>query len=142
MRPDDIQIRSALDYASGTGDRDGATIDIQGFDWVVFATHFAAIGAGATVTVSVEQGDESDLSDAAVATGSTLTPAADDDNQLFVQAIEKPVARYLRVMVDNDGANATAQSAIVILGRGRTLPALADITDEVTRVKLVSPADA
>lgn len=141
MRVEDLQIRKALAYASGTADRNGITIDTANYEFALFVVTFAAVAAGAVVSIKAQQGAASDLSDAADLLGTGITVAADDDDQVFALAIVKPRERYLRVVVDNDGSNATAQSAVCILGGARSQQALASITDEMTVEVHISPAE-
>lgn len=141
MFADDIQIRKALDYASGTADRNGTVIDSAGYETVVFNVHVHSVAAGAVTSVKVQQGAASDLSDAADLTGSAISIAADDDGQVFVIAIHKPKERYLRVVMDKDASNAVAESATAILLGARTRPALLSVTDETTVEIHVSPAE-
>lgn len=138
MRLEDIQTRSALDYASGTADRNGTTIDVANYEWAKFKVHFATIAVSGTNSVKLQGSDDdstwSDLE------GTSQSVAVDDDNQIFVIGLIKPRHRYARLVIDKDGTNAAAESATVELGGARTLPALADVTDEVTHEVHVSPA--
>jgi hypothetical protein len=141
MRAEDIQIRKALAYATGTADRNGATLDMSPYDWVVAVVIFAAIAATGVNSIKMQQGAASDLSDAADLLGTGITVAADDDDQVFAIALIKPRERYVRVVIDKDAANACAESAIYICGHGKTPPTLANITDELTHEVHVSPAE-
>ena len=42
-----VKISTALDYASGTADRNGATLDMAGWDGVLMIVKFVTIAAGA-----------------------------------------------------------------------------------------------
>ena len=81
------------------------------------------------------------MSDAADLAGTGITVAADDDNQIFVLDIFQPAERYVRVVVDKDAANATAEDAIYIQYAGRTVPFDNNQTDAVTYELHVSPAE-
>jgi len=141
MYADAVQIRKALAYASGTADRNGATLDMANYEWAIAVVSFATIAAGGVNSIKLQQGAASDLSDAADLEGTGISVAADDDDQVFAIAIEKPRERYIRVVVDKDASNACAESAIYIVGGKRTQPALANITDELTVEHHVSPAE-
>lgn len=100
----------ALDYASAATDRNGAILDMAGFGGVLTMVHFAAIAAGAVTSIKVQQGAESDGSDMADLAGTGMTIADTDDNKVFRLDV-RPRERYVRVVVDKDGTNATAESA-------------------------------
>ena len=141
MRVEDIQIRSALTYTSGTADRNGTAIDTAGYEWAVFVVTFATIASSATTSVKVQQDTASAMSGAADLEGTSISVADDDDDQVFAVAITKPRERYLRCVIDKDATNATAESAICIRGNGITGPSLASITDELTVEVHHSPAE-
>jgi hypothetical protein len=136
-----VKISTALDYASGTADRNGATLDMAGWDGVLMIVKFVTIAAGAATSIKAQQGAVSNLSDAADLAGTGITVAADDDNQIFVLDIFQPAERYVRVVVDKDAANATAEDAIYIQYAGRTVPFDNNQTDAVTYELHVSPAE-
>lgn len=141
MRGDDLQIRKALAYASGTADRTGAIIDMAGFDWILAVVSCAAVHADATYSIKMQQGAAAAMGDAADLAGTGITIAGDDDDQVFGILLIKPRERYVRLYVDKDTTNACAESAIYILGGGRSLPALANVTDELTVEVHESPAE-
>lgn len=122
MLSQDVKITSALDYASGTAARNGATLDMQGFDGVLMIVKFAAIAAGATTTIKAQQGEASNLSDAADLEGTSQSVAADDDNEIYYIDIHQPQERYVRLVVGKDGANAVAESAVYLQYRGKYNP--------------------
>lgn len=135
----DTKITTALDYASGTADRDGAALDMQGYEGVLMIVKFATIAAGATTSIKAQQGAQSDLSDAADLEGTGITVAADDDDQVFVIDLYRPQERYVRLVVDKDGSNAAAESAVYIQYGPRNRPVDNNVTDEVTYELHVSP---
>lgn len=136
-----VKITKALDYASGTADRSGATLDMQGFEGVLMVVQFATIAAGAAVGIKAQQGAASNLSDAADLADTAITVADDDDNQIFVIDLYRPQERYVRVVVDNDATNASAQSAVYYQYGATDLPASNNVTDAVTTELHVSPAE-
>ncbi len=141
MRGDDLQIRKALAYASGTADRTGEIIDMAGFDWILAVVSVAAVAAGGANSIKWQQGAAPAMGDAADLAGTKIDIADDDDNQVFASLLIKPRERYVRLYVDKDTSNACAESAIYILGGARSLPALANITDELTVERHESPAE-
>lgn len=136
-RMENYLISDVLDYASGTADRNSASVDMAGKEWVVFIAKFAAVAAGATTSVKLQQSaDDSTFNDLE---GTGITVAADDDNQSFAIALYRPSDRYVRLVVDKDAANATAEMVIAL-----TDPAgvgLASVTDEITVEMHYSPAE-
>lgn len=136
-----VKMVNALDYASGTADRNGATLDMQGYEGVLIACKFAAIATGATVSIKAQGGAKSDASDMADLEGTKIVVADDDDNQIFVLDIYRPAKRYVRLIVDNDASNASAQSATYLLYGPTKLPVSNNVTDLVTTKTLISPAE-
>ena len=84
------KVRKGLVYASGSADREGAIMDMAGYDEIEAVVMFGTIAAGAETAVKLEYGDESDLSDAEDVTGASHTIAADDDDQIFRLILRKP----------------------------------------------------
>lgn len=137
----DVKITTALDYASAATDRNGATLDMQGFEGVLMIVKFATIAASAVTAIKAQQGAESDLSDAADLAGTGQTVADDDDNQVFVIDLKNPTERYVRLVVDKDGTNATAESAVYIQYGAKKLPISNNVANAVTTELHVSPAE-
>lgn len=137
----ELVIRTALDYASGTADRNGEVFDTAGLEGVLMIVKFATIAAGGVNSIKAQQGAASNLSDAADLAGTAQTIADDDDNQIFVIDLVKPQKRYVRVVVDKDTTNACAESAIYIGYGPRVMPVTQTLADEVTYEKHISPAE-
>lgn len=138
----DLKVASTLDYASGTAARYSSGVDFANIEWAIFIVKMATIAAGGTNSLKLQQSSDDASADAyADLEGTGVTVAADDDNQVFVLAIEKPRERYVRLYVSKDGSNACAESAVVVTGGGRTLPDLASVADAVTAEWHVSPAE-
>lgn len=122
MLSENIKITSALDYASGTADREGAALDMKGFDGVLMIVKFATIAAGAVTSIKAQQGDESDLSDAADLEGTSQAVAADDDDEVYYIDLWQPQKRYVWLYVDKDASNACAESAIYVQYQAKDRP--------------------
>ena len=136
------QIRKVLDYVSGTADRNGTTIDMQGYEGCFFVLTTAAVAASSVNAIKVAQSSDDGVADAySDLEGTSITVAADDDNQLFGIDVYKPAKRYLRCIVDKDASNAMAESVLALLYGPRELPVAGSITDEVTVESHVSPAE-
>ena len=108
-----VKQTEALDYASGSADRNGATLDMAGFGGVLVQVHFAAIATGAVTKIKVQQGKLANGSDMADLEGTGITIADDADNKLFWLDL-RPSERYVRLVVDKDATNATAESAVYV----------------------------
>ena len=132
-------IRTALDYASGNSDRNGETMDMQHAEGVLMIVKFATIAGGATTTVKAQSGAESGMGDAADLESTGISVADDDDNQIFIIDLYRPQERYVRLVVDKDGSNATAESAVYVKYGVRKAPVDNDVADEVTYELHVSP---
>lgn len=136
-----LKFTSALDYASGNADREGAILDMAGYEGVLMITKFAAIAAGAATKVKAQQDTDSAGGTMADLAGTGITVADDDDNQIFVIDIYQPRERYVRLVVDKDAANATAESALYIQYGAANKPVTANVTDAVTYEFHQSPAE-
>jgi hypothetical protein len=134
-----VKISTALDYASGTADRNGGTLDMQGFEGVAMIVKTATIASGATTSIKAQQGDESDLSDASDLEDTGITIEDDDDDEIFVIDLYKPEKRYVRLVVDKDGSNAAAESAVYVQYQGRVRPEDNNVDDEITTELHISP---
>ena len=141
MRPDDIQIRKGLAYASGTADREAAIIDMANYEWIIAIVTCAAIHNSATYSIKWQQDTDPAGGTMADLLGTGMTIAGTKDDQLFATALIKPRERYVRLYVDKDTSNACAESVLYILGGKRTRPALATIADELTVEIHESPAE-
>lgn len=136
----EIKITSALDYASGSADRNGAILDMAGYEGVMVMVKFAVIAAGAATVIKMQQDTAVGGGTMADLLGTSVTVADDDDNQIFWIDLYRPLERYVRLVIDKDAANATAESAVYFQYGPRTRPVDNNITDLVTGELHVSPA--
>lgn len=137
----DLKYTTALDYASGSADREGAILDMMGFHGVRMIVKFGTIATGAVTKVKAQQdtdvagGTMEDLE------GTSITVADDDDNQIFIIDIKDPVERYVRLVVDKDASNATAEMAVYEQYDPTYHPTTVTVTDKVTYERHQSPAE-
>ncbi len=122
MLSQNIKLSVGLAYASGNADRNGATLDMQGWDGVLMIAQFGTIAAGAVTTIKAQQGAASNLSDAADLAGSAQSVADNDDSEVKYIDLYQPRERYVRVVVDKDGTNACAETVTYVQYRGKQLP--------------------
>ena len=98
--------------AAGTSDINSSSVDMQDFEACAFVVAFGAITATAVTSIHVEtSSDNSTWNDV---TGTSVTVADDDDNQLFYLDIVRPLEQYLRCVVDRGTANAVVDGIIAI----------------------------
>lgn len=116
-----VQAATITAGAAGTSDVNGSTVDMSGFEEVMAIVQFGAIVSGAVTSIKWQEGDASDMSDAADVTGTAQTIAATDDDKVFYIHVIKPRGRYGRVVIDRGTQNAEC-SAMYLLGGAKTLP--------------------
>lgn len=109
--------------AAGTSDQNSSVIDMLGFDSIVFVSLFGALTSTQVTQIKVQQGNQSNLSDAADLAGSNLGPLADTDgNKMLISQVFRPSKRYVRLVVDRGTANAVIDGVIAIQGNARNVP--------------------
>ena len=115
---------TTVDGAAGTAAITSASVDTAGFDGCCFIIPTGPIVAGAVTTAKVQQADDTSGSpdDFTDLTGSSITIADDDDNQVKYLDVVTPRKRYLKVVVSRATQNATIGGIIAVLYRARTLP--------------------
>ena len=135
----DVQIRTALDHAEGSADRNGAEFDMQGFEGVMIVTKFGDIAAGAATVVKAQQDTVTGMGSAADLEGTGITVAADDDNQIFIIDIYRPQERFVRGVIDKDAANNTEEMMFYIGYGASKRPVVQTLADNVTYELHASP---
>ena len=111
-------------------------IDRADFEGVVFFCKIAVANAGNYI--KVQQGDESDLSDAADLEGTKVTPGA--DNMVSWVDVYRPTKRYLRVVVTRGASTACGDIYAMKYGP-KKLPTDNEIADTITGEIHASPAE-
>lgn len=120
-----IKITVGLAYASGTADREGAILDMAGWDGVLVVAQFGTIATGGTNSIKMQSGAVNTLSDAADLAGTKITVADDDDGKVKYIDLYQPRERYVRVYVDKDTSNACAETVTYIQYKGLIQPVAA-----------------
>ena len=141
MLSQNVKVTTALDYASGTATRNGATLDMAGYEGVMMIAKFATIATSAVTTIKAQQDTDSAGGTMADLAGTSQSVAADDDNQIFIIDLYRPRERYVRLVVGKDGTNAVAEDAIYIQYGAKTAPVINTVTDKVTLEEHLSPAE-
>lgn len=137
----EFHITEALPYASGTADRTGAILDMAQFRGVFAVVHFLAIAGSAVTTLKWQQDTDEAGSTMADLLGTGISVADDDDGQIFILDLYEPVERYVRLYVDKNAAQASAESAIYYQYGARIRPTTVAVADLVTYERHVSPAE-
>ncbi len=137
----EMQVRTALDYASGTAVRNGATVDMQGYAGILMIVKFATIAASGVNSIKAQSGALANMNDAADLLGTKITVAIDDDDQIFMIDLFRPLERYVRLVMTKDTSNACAESAIYVLYGAKDKPVVQTLADNVTYELHVSPAE-
>jgi hypothetical protein len=125
-----IKALSAIDPAAirtGNAVTTGTTIDTQGFESVEFLVQSGAVTDG-TWAVTVEDGDASNMSDAATVDAAYLVGAAPSiaaaDDSIVKKIGYRGSKRYVRIKATQTGATTGGfLSAVAVLGHPRNLPA-------------------
>jgi hypothetical protein len=140
MMSQEIKITVGLVYASANADREGAVVDMQGWDGVLIVATLGTIAAGAVTAIKAQQGAASAMGDAADLAGTSVAIADDDDGKVKFIDVYQPRERYVRAVVDKDATNACAETVTYIQYRGKILPTAAHGTGVVGEAHL-SPAE-
>lgn len=120
----EIEVQSVMNaVAAGTSDQNSSVVDMQNFDGVLFIAKFGTLTATQVTQIKAQQGQQSDLSDAADLVGTLVGPMADaDSNKMLLLDIYRPRERYVRCVVDRGTANAVIDSVVAVKYKGRKLP--------------------
>lgn len=139
----DLKIDTALDIAAAAAaDRSGEVIDMDGWRGVLMCVKFGTIAAGAVTSIKAQQDSASAFNvDPKDLEGTAIAVAADDGDQMFILDIYEPTDRYVRVVVDKDGTNATQETAWYVRYGARFRPTANTVADEVTYERHQSPAE-
>lgn len=135
-----IRVMNAV--AAGTTDQTSSAIDTLGFDGVKIYTVFGTITSGAVTSVKLQSSSDDAVADAyADLTGTSITVADDDDNQVTVHDIYRPAERYIKVVIDRGTQNAVIDGVIAVLYGARVMPTTNDASTVVSREVYASPAE-
>lgn len=125
--------------AAGTTDQNSSSVDMVGFNGVKFYTSFGTITASAVTSVKIQtSSDDSSWNDLE---NSSITVADDDDNQITVHDINRPLERYLRVVVDRGTQNAVIDGVIACQYGAIVCPTTDDSSTVVAREIHATPAE-
>ena len=126
-----VKVSTALDYSSASTVLAGEAIDMSGYQGCLIIVKMAAITTGALTSIKAQTDETSAFASAQDITGSSMTIADDDDNQIFILDVKNPPERYLRVYLSRATQVAACDAVYVQYGPG-TIPQTNDVTNEVT----------
>lgn len=137
----DIKITTCLAYtALSTTPRNGATVDMLGYDGIMAIMTCAGIHNTHVGDIHFETATDSGFSGGTDLEGTAIVTDGTDDDQIFVADLYKPLERYVRAVVVKDATNTAAESVIYIQYKGVKRPEVNTVTDLVTYELNVSPA--
>lgn len=137
----DIAPRSGLDYTSAAIDRNGAAFDMANFDAVLGIVKFAAVHDSNVGAIFWQQADDSSFTVNVEALAGTSTVTGNDDNKTIAKLLVRPTRRYVRIVVDKDGTNASAE-VLIYVGFSKVGPVVNSGVSGLTYTEHVSPAAA
>lgn len=126
-----VKVSTALDYSSASTVLAGEAIDMSGYQGCLIIVKMATIDATAVTSIKAQTDTAAAFASPQDITGSSLSIAADDDNQIFILDVKNPPERYLRVYLTRGTAAAACSAIYVQYGPG-AMPQTNDVTDEVT----------
>ena len=133
-------VQAAL--ADGQTDPDSSSVDMSGFDGVMFVGVVGTITGSGTATLTAEQSSDDSTFNALSGASAVATAAADSDKLLVID-IDKPVDRYVRTALTRATANSIWGGTLAIqykAGSKPTTTAAAQLADTIDQLK--SPAEA
>lgn len=133
--------RSNNAAAAGSADANGAVIDTQGAEGVMWCAMFGTLTATQVTALHAQQDTVVGFGGAADLLGSSVGPMADgDSNKMLILDLYRPRERFVRLVIDRATANAVIDGAVAILYGLRVMPKAADSTVSAQKV-VVSPAE-
>lgn len=128
--------------AAGTTAQNGSSVDMAGWEGVIFIARVGALTATAVTSLKAQQSSDNGSSDAfADLAGSLQSWADDDDGKCIVLDVKRPQERYVRPVLSRGTANAVIDGIIAIQYGPRTKDTSDDATTVLSRLQLVSPAE-
>lgn len=125
--------------AAGTSDQDSSSVDMLDYEGVRFTVSFGTI-TGSAVT-SIRAGQSANDSSWADLLGTDITVADDDDNQVAILDIWRPIDRYVRCTVKRATQNAVIDGVVAEQYGPRVLPPTNDSSTVVGQEIHTSPAE-
>lgn len=125
--------------AAGTTDQNSSSVDMTGFEGVVFYALFGTITASAVTSTKLQQ--SSDNSTFADLAGTAIVVNDDDDNQIVVYDLSRPTDRYVRLVIDRGTQNAVIDGVVAVQYGPRDAPTTDDSSTVISRETHIGPAE-
>lgn len=133
-----------IKVSNATGTGQGAinsdAVDMKGYEGVLFFVAPGAITGGGAQSINAAQDVASNGSFADL-TGSKVTIADDDDNQVFWLDVHQPSKRYVRLEIARASANSAFGEIYAIQYGGHQLPEVNNIANTSTGEAHLTPAE-
>lgn len=124
--------------AAGTTDIETDSVDMSGFDSVLFIAVFGTLTATQVTSMHAEQSaDDSTFNDLEDSGSAAL--ADDDDDKIIQLDIHKPGDRYVRAVIDRGTANAVLNAVVAIQYNAKSVPTTQDADTVVETVQIIDP---
>ena len=125
--------------AAGTTDLTSDSVDMAGYDGVLFIAHMGAITSSAVTSLKAQQSsDDGDADSFADLAGASVTIPDDGDDSCFVLDVYQPRERYVLCVLDRGTQNAVLNGIIAIPYRANSRPITP--TSTTTQVRDVAEA--
>jgi len=132
------KVSVCLAYASSTAARNGAILDMAGYEGVMAIITLATQGASAVGDFHWEQDTAVGGGTMADLLGTAMVIGADDDDEVWISDLYRPQERYVRGVITKDASHAQAASVTYIQYGGHKGP-ITTGADESERT--ISPAE-
>lgn len=121
-----LRISNAV--AAGTTAINCTVVDTAGYNRCAFMVAFGTLTATAATDIKVQSSTVVDGTGDAFAdlTGTKISIADDQDNKMLIVEVDRPVERFLRLVIGRATANAVVDGAFAILTGGGKYPVTQD----------------
>ena len=125
---------------AGQGAINSTAVDMTGFEGVLFFVAPGAITGSGVQSINAAQDDASNGSFTDL-TGTKVSVADDDDNQIFWLDVYQPSKRYVRLEIARATQNSAWGEIYAIMYGAKQLPLVNNITDTSTGELHLTPAE-
>ena len=105
--------------AAASSDFNGDVLDMAGFDGVMFIAQFGTLTVNAVTGLKAQQDSVVGFGGAADLEGTLVSFADDEDDQVLILDLVKPVEQFVRCVIERSVANAVIDSVIAIQYKAR-----------------------
>lgn len=110
--------------AAGTSDQNSSSVDMAGYEGVLFVALFGTLTATQVTSIKAQSSSDDGSTDTfADLEGTAVGPLTDSDgNKMLLLDVFRPDERYVRCVVDRGTANAVIDGVIAIRYGARSIP--------------------